>query len=112
MHCASSRACPCALAPSRFLYEFALTLPIPAKTVIRHMAQRLQVLPGIDLGQYWPEEDHTLLVAVTEINTVESLSRYIDAFKAALNNHGLSVLPTDIRKHGPILATGTTGGLN
>jgi hypothetical protein len=98
-------------AQSAYLYEFAVTLPIPAKTLIRQMANRSQILPGIDLGQYFPEEEHTLLVAVTEINSVESLSRYIEAFKTALNSHGVSVLPTDIRKHSPLLATGTTGGL-
>ncbi len=71
--------------PQPFLYEFALTLPIPAKMMIQQMAESHHILAGIDVGRYWPDESQTLLIAVTEMNSPESLERYIDAFKRVLD---------------------------
>lgn len=92
-----------------FLYEFALQLPLPASTVVKHMAQRHGILAGIDLGRYWPEEERTLLIAVTELNDLPSIHRYIDAFKATLGNQGLSIVPGTSNPRSALLSTGTLG---
>ena len=77
-------------APGAFLYEFALTLPVPAAAVIRQMAQHHGILCGIDVGKYLPGESNTLLVAVTELNSDSAVDQYIAAFKETLTalNHG------------------------
>lgn len=93
-----------------FLYEFALRLPMKAELLVKQMAERSGILAGINVGKYWPEEDQTLLIAVTELNSKESLHRYIDAFKAVLQTHGLSVVPSSDPNPSPrVLATGTLG---
>ncbi len=92
-----------------FLYEFALCLPIPAQTMIEQMALHHGILAGIDVGKYWPGESQTLLVAVTEMNSLESIHRYIDAFKKILHNKGISVLPTQLRRETAMVCTGTLG---
>ncbi len=93
-----------------YLYEFAVRLPIPAKTMVHQMAHQYGILAGIDLGKYWPEEDHTLLIAVTELNTPESLERYLSAFRDVIHNRGLSVLPSGMSRDVKMVATGTRGG--
>lgn len=67
-----------------FLYEFAVTLPCPAGAVISEMASRHDILAGIDVSRYWPDEAHTLLVAVTELNTWETIARYVEAMETVL----------------------------
>jgi glycine dehydrogenase subunit 1 len=91
-----------------FLYEFALRLPVPAQRVIRTMAQQHRILAGIDVGRYLPNEDHTLLIAVTELNSPTSLSRYMDAFRHALATPTLSVIMGPASRSAPC-ATGTLG---
>lgn len=67
-----------------YLYEFTLTLPVAASELISSMAQSASILPGIDLGRYDPHRVNQLLVTVTEMNSWESIARYIDGFKSAL----------------------------
>jgi glycine dehydrogenase subunit 1 len=67
-----------------FLNEFALSLPIPAEQMIQTMARLHNVLPGIDMGRHDPSESHSLLVAVTEMNTPTQIKHYVAAFKESL----------------------------
>ena len=94
-----------------FLYEFAVRLPMPAATMIQNMAQRFDILAGIDMGRYYPEETNTLLIAVTEMNSPESIQKYLTAFRTILQGTELSVLSGSGRKPKTVLATGTFGEL-
>jgi glycine dehydrogenase subunit 1 len=69
-----------------FLYEFSLNLPIPAQVLIDEMGERHGIIPGIRLSKYWPEDIHGLLVTVTEMNSQETLIRYIDGFTAIIQS--------------------------
>ena len=51
-----------------FFNEFVIDLPLPADKVIRRLLQR-GVAAGFPLVRYWPEMDHSLLIAVTEKRT-------------------------------------------
>lgn len=95
-----------------FLNEFALRLPVPAEVMITHMAEHYGILAGVNVGKYWPDEKNTLLVAVTEMNSLESLKRYVAAFKTTLSRHGLSVMPAGSSRQEPMMATGTTGRMD
>lgn len=64
-----------------YLNEFALHLPITAKQFAANMSRQHSVLAGIDLSKYYPEEKNTILITVTEMNTEQSIKRYITAFK-------------------------------
>jgi glycine dehydrogenase subunit 1 len=45
-------------------------------------AQRL--IPGIDLGRFYPERSHQLLMCVTEMNAREDIERLCSALAAAV----------------------------
>jgi glycine dehydrogenase subunit 1 len=63
--------------------EFVLETPKPASTLIRRLsAQRL--IPGIDLGRFYPQRAHQLLVCVTEMNAREDIDRLHAALSAAV----------------------------
>jgi glycine dehydrogenase subunit 1 len=68
-------------------HEFALKLPVPAKTVIDAMIQE-GVLAGLDLGDFpiagISDAAHGLLVAVTEKRTEAELQHYAQAFNRVL----------------------------
>ena len=51
-----------------FFNEFVLDLPLPADKVIRKLLLR-GIAAGFPLVRYWPEMDHSLLLAVTEKRT-------------------------------------------
>jgi glycine dehydrogenase subunit 1 len=54
--------------------EFVLETPKPARDIITHLsAQRL--LPGLDLGRFYSERSHQLLICVTEMNTRADVDR-------------------------------------
>jgi len=59
--------------PGRWYFnEFVLDLPLPADKVIRKLLQR-GVAAGFPLVRYWPEMDHSLLIAVTEKRTKKDI---------------------------------------
>jgi glycine dehydrogenase subunit 1 len=63
--------------------EFVLETPQPAGGLIRQLsAQRL--IPGIDLGRFYSERSHQLLMCVTEMNTREDIDRLCSALSAAV----------------------------
>jgi glycine cleavage system P protein (glycine dehydrogenase) subunit 1 len=54
--------------------EFVLQTPKPAGEIIRQLSvQRL--IPGIDLGRFYPERTHQLLMCVTEMNSRDDIDR-------------------------------------
>lgn len=82
-----------------FLNEFALKLPIPAKQLIATMARQHGIIAGIDVGKFYETESHTLLVAVTEMNTPHQIKSYLSAFKEALYH----VEPANITPLNPVV---------
>jgi len=64
-------------AAARF-HEFVVRTEEPAKEVILR-ASGSGVLPGIDLGRFYPELDHALLVCVTEMQTKADIDRLAGA---------------------------------
>jgi glycine dehydrogenase subunit 1 len=63
--------------------EFVLETPKPAGDLIRQLsAQRL--IPGIDLGRFYPERFHQLLMCVTEMNSRDDIDRLCSALSTAV----------------------------
>ena len=75
------------LFPGPSFHEFALELPVPAKTVIDAMIKE-GILAGLDLADFpltgLEGTKNGLLVAVTEKRTEAELQHYIQAFTRAL----------------------------
>lgn len=57
-----------------FLREFPVICPIPAEQIIDSLAPH-GILPGIDLGQFWPELANHLLIAFTEKTSEPAIDR-------------------------------------
>ncbi len=70
--------------PGRWFFnEFVLDLPLPADKVIRRLLQR-GVAAGFPLVRYWPEMDHSLLIAVTEKRTKRDIDLLAHLLEAIL----------------------------
>jgi glycine dehydrogenase subunit 1 len=63
--------------------EFALETPKPASALIRQLSEQ-HLIPGIDLGRFYPERSHQLLICVTEMNPREDIDRLCTALAAAV----------------------------
>ena len=57
-----------------FFGEFVLDCPIEAKEVIRRSCEK-GIVPGFDLGRYYPNRKNQLLVCVTEMNSREQIEK-------------------------------------
>ena len=67
-------------APSQgFFKEFVVRLPRPSADVNRHLRERHGIVGGYDLGRDYPHLQAHMLIAVTEVNTRESIDRLIRA---------------------------------
>jgi glycine dehydrogenase subunit 1 len=63
--------------------EFVLETPKPACDILSQLiAQRL--IPGLDLGRFYPERSHQLLICATEMNTREDIDRLCAALDTAV----------------------------
>jgi glycine dehydrogenase subunit 1 len=63
--------------------EFVLETPRPAGDLIRRLtAERL--IPGVDLGRFYPERAHQLLMCVTEMNGRDDIDRLCAALSNAI----------------------------
>jgi glycine dehydrogenase subunit 1 len=63
--------------------EFVLETPTPAGHLIRQLSAQ-HLIPGVDLGRFYPERSHQLLLCVTEMNAREDIDRLCTATAAAL----------------------------
>lgn len=63
--------------------EFVLETPKPAGALIRQLSEQ-RLIPGIDLGRFFPERSHQLLICVTEMNSREDIDRLYAAIAAAV----------------------------
>jgi len=66
-----------------FFHERVLELPVPAATVVDALLDR-GILPGLDLGPYFPAMDNALLVAATEKRTTDEIQAYQTALAEVL----------------------------
>ena len=64
-------------------HEAVLQLDRPVAPVLKALAGR-GILGGLDLGAYYPELDHALLVCATETRTSADIDRYRIALGEAL----------------------------
>jgi glycine dehydrogenase subunit 1 len=63
--------------------EFVLETPQLASTLIRQLSTQ-HLLPGIDLGRFYPERSHQLLMCVTEMNSRADIDRLCAALSTAI----------------------------
>lgn len=63
-----------------FFHEFVITLPVPVQPLIDQAAQS-GLLIGFDLKPFIADDEHWLLVAVTETKKEEDLDRFVTFFK-------------------------------
>jgi len=64
-----------------FFNEFVVRTPVPAAEVNRRLLEQHGVLGGYDLGRLDPADDHLWLVAVTDVNTADDITRLVDALE-------------------------------
>jgi glycine dehydrogenase subunit 1 len=65
--------------------EFVLSLPIEASQVRDELHKR-GILAGLPLGEYFEGEEHSLLVAVTEIRTKDEIDWFASELASVLDN--------------------------
>jgi glycine dehydrogenase subunit 1 len=66
-----------------YFNEFALQLPRPAAEVLDELKQR-GILGGIDISKFYEDRKNAILVAVTEMNSVQELENYISTMSEVL----------------------------
>jgi len=70
--------------PERWYFnEFVVDLPLPADKVIRKLMHR-EIAAGFPLVRYWPEMDHSLLLAVTEKRTKQQIDLFVHVLETIL----------------------------
>ncbi len=69
-----------------FVREFAVKTPIPAKDLIDKMIAGKGIIPGINLGRYYPDLQNGLLITVTEKRTDEDIDNLVAALKEYSSN--------------------------
>ncbi|SYZ73848.1 putative glycine dehydrogenase (decarboxylating) subunit 1 [Candidatus Zixiibacteriota bacterium] len=64
-----------------FVREVAIKTPLPARQLVDMMIDRYNILPGIDLGRFYPDMDNALLISATEKRTGAEINRLVSAVK-------------------------------
>ncbi|TVR89381.1 MAG: aminomethyl-transferring glycine dehydrogenase subunit GcvPA [Spirochaetaceae bacterium] len=65
---------------SVFFKEFVVRTPRPAKDLINELAEE-GIIPGLDLGRYFPGRRNELLIAVTEMNSRLEIDALVEALE-------------------------------
>ena len=66
-----------------YLNEFVVDLPLPADKVIRKLMVR-DIAAGFPLVRYFPEMDHSLLLAVTEKRSKQEMDLFVHVLETIL----------------------------
>jgi glycine dehydrogenase subunit 1 len=66
-----------------FFSEFVIETAVPAGKLVAALAEE-GILGGVDLSRFWPAQKNSLLVSVTEMNTVADLDKYAQALPRVL----------------------------
>ncbi len=69
-----------------FFHECVINLPCPASVVLDALLQ-YNIAGGVDLGQYYPELSHCLLICATETKTLNDLTHYAHALEKVLTQN-------------------------
>jgi len=64
-----------------FFHEFVVRCPRPTSQVSEALLAE-GIIPGFELGQYYPELGDSMLFCVTELNTRGQIDRLVDALGA------------------------------
>ncbi len=62
--------------------EFVIETSQPAESILKEL-QRKNIIGGVALGRWYPELSHSILITVTEMNTVEQINHLIAALRDA-----------------------------
>ncbi|UCD94826.1 MAG: aminomethyl-transferring glycine dehydrogenase subunit GcvPA [Candidatus Zixiibacteriota bacterium] len=73
-----------------FVREFVVRTPLPAKELIEKMIAEKSILPGVNLGRFYPGMDDALLVACTEKRTDDEIAALGKALKEMAGDAVLS----------------------
>jgi glycine dehydrogenase subunit 1 len=63
--------------------EMVLKTPVDGSELVKRLARR-GYLAGPALGRYWPEHDHSILIAVTERRTADDIDSFAEAIEKEL----------------------------
>jgi len=63
--------------PGEFFNEFTIHTPVPAKEVVDKAAEK-GFFPGIRLDRFYPNMDHSLLIAVTEKRSRQEMDDLVE----------------------------------
>ncbi len=66
-------------------HEAVLSLPAPAESILQTLKNE-GILGGLNLGDYYPELGHELLVCATETKTAADLDKYAEQLGKAIEN--------------------------
>ena len=66
-----------------FFNEFVVTCPRPVAEINRFLYEEYNIIGGYDLTQDYPDREHQMLVAVTEMNTRAEIDALVEALDAA-----------------------------
>ena len=67
-----------------FFNEFAISLPASASSVIERLKDK-GFIAGFDLGRFYPGEDNSLLIAVTERRTKDEMDDFAESMKEVIS---------------------------
>ena len=67
--------------------EFVIETEKESEPIIQKLTEE-KILGGVPLKRFYPELDHHLLVAVTEMNRKEEIDRWAEALEKALKPDG------------------------
>ncbi|RKX26497.1 MAG: aminomethyl-transferring glycine dehydrogenase subunit GcvPA [Candidatus Zixiibacteriota bacterium] len=63
-----------------FVREFAVKTPRPAKEIINELSKQ-GILAGVDAGQWYPDHENCLIIALTEKRTTSQIDRLVKGLK-------------------------------
>jgi glycine dehydrogenase subunit 1 len=66
-----------------FFNEFVVACPRPVAEINDHLFSEYEILGGYDLGQSYDELKNHMLIAVTELNSRESIDELVTALEEA-----------------------------
>lgn len=73
------------LGGAAYFHEFVIRLPVAPGKVIDEMVSR-GILPGYDLGEFFPDLGNALLVCVTDMRSPADIAQYVTALSETLKN--------------------------
>ena len=76
----------CRVRNDSFFNEFTVELPVPAEALVEKMLA-VPILAGVPVSRFYPDEpelENLLLVAVTELNTIQEMAAFVQGLREKL----------------------------